>query len=116
MFRPGLYARMSSEDQRTLPMQLRAMRHYAAKRGWAVASQMREVGFRSGTAGARDELLDATRRAARDYVRLVGARKRTRGSTLARLPARASSTQRGLSDDVRHFRLKVRLNCDAGMR
>jgi hypothetical protein len=30
MLRAGLYARISSNDQHTLPMQLRALREYAA--------------------------------------------------------------------------------------
>jgi predicted site-specific integrase-resolvase len=33
MFRAGLYARVSTNDQQTLPMQSRAMREYAAQRG-----------------------------------------------------------------------------------
>jgi predicted site-specific integrase-resolvase len=33
MFRVGLYARVSTHDQQTLPLQIRVMREYAAKRG-----------------------------------------------------------------------------------
>ena len=33
MLRAGLYARVSTNDQQTLPMQIRAMREYAA-RAW----------------------------------------------------------------------------------
>ena len=43
MFRAGLYARVSTNDQQTLPMQSRAMREYAARRGWTIAVQVREV-------------------------------------------------------------------------
>src|SRR3954447_21188895 len=43
MFRAGLYARVSTNDQQTLAMQNRAMREYAARRGWTVAMQVREV-------------------------------------------------------------------------
>jgi predicted site-specific integrase-resolvase len=32
MFRVGLYARVSTHDQQTLPLQVRTMREYAAKR------------------------------------------------------------------------------------
>jgi putative DNA-invertase from lambdoid prophage Rac len=39
MFRAGLYARVSTNDQQTLSMQSRAMREYAARRGWSVAMQ-----------------------------------------------------------------------------
>jgi len=44
MFRAGLYARVSTNDQQTLPMQSRAMREYAARRGWTIAVNVREVG------------------------------------------------------------------------
>ena len=39
-FAPGLYARVSTYDQQTLPMQNRAMREYAARRGWTIAMQV----------------------------------------------------------------------------
>jgi predicted site-specific integrase-resolvase len=42
--RVGLYARVSTLDQQTLPMQSRAMREYAARRGWTIALQVKEVG------------------------------------------------------------------------
>jgi predicted site-specific integrase-resolvase len=47
MFRVCLYARVSTNDQQTLPMQNRAMRAYAARRDWTITMQVREVG--SGT-------------------------------------------------------------------
>lgn len=37
MFRAGIYARVSTNDQQTIPLQLRALREYAARRGWTVA-------------------------------------------------------------------------------
>ena len=40
MFRAGLYARVSTNDQQTLPMQTRAMREYAARRGWTITLQV----------------------------------------------------------------------------
>ena len=43
MLRAGLYARVSTDDQQTLAMQNRAMREYAARRGWTVDLQGREV-------------------------------------------------------------------------
>jgi predicted site-specific integrase-resolvase len=53
MFRAGLYARVSTNDQQTLPMQNRAMCEYATRRGWTVALQVREVnsGAESGKRG-----------------------------------------------------------------
>ncbi len=50
MLRAGLYARVSTDDQQTLAMQNRALREYAARRGWTIAMQVREVG--SGAAQA----------------------------------------------------------------
>ena len=44
MFRAGLYARVSTNDQQTIPMQIRALREYAARRGWTIALQVKEVG------------------------------------------------------------------------
>ncbi len=44
VFRAGLYARVSTNDQQTLAMQNRAMREYAARRGWVIALQVREIG------------------------------------------------------------------------
>ncbi len=44
MFRVGLYARVSTNDQHTLPLQIRALREYVARRGWIIALQIREVG------------------------------------------------------------------------
>jgi predicted site-specific integrase-resolvase len=44
MFRVGLYARISKYDQQTLSLQIRSMREYAAKRGWTITLQVKEVG------------------------------------------------------------------------
>jgi hypothetical protein len=35
--RVGLYARVSTYDQKTLPLQVRAMREDAGKRNWTIA-------------------------------------------------------------------------------
>src|SRR5437879_1567952 len=43
MFRTGLNARVSTNDQQTGAMQNRAMRLYAARRGWTIAFEVREV-------------------------------------------------------------------------
>ena len=68
MFRAGLYARVSSNDQQTLPIQSRAMREYAARRGWAVVMQVREVGSGAAKRQAREKLLEAARRREIDVV------------------------------------------------
>ena len=68
MFRAGLYARVSTNDQQTLPMQSRAMREYAARRGWTIALQVREVGSGAAKREAREKLLEAARRREIDVV------------------------------------------------
>src|SRR6476620_10896964 len=68
MFRAGLYARVSTNDQQTLAMQSRAMREYAARRGWAIALQIREVGSGAAKREAREKLLEAARRREIDLV------------------------------------------------
>jgi putative DNA-invertase from lambdoid prophage Rac len=68
MLRAGLYARVSSNDQQTLPMQSRAMREYAARRGWTIAMQLREVGSGAAKREAREKLLEAARRREIDVV------------------------------------------------
>jgi len=68
MFRAGLYARVSTHDQQTLSMQMRAMREYAAKRGWTIALQVKEVGSGAVHRELREELLDAARRREIDAV------------------------------------------------
>jgi putative DNA-invertase from lambdoid prophage Rac len=72
MFRAALYSRVSTNDQHTLSMQNRNMREYAARRGWSIAMQVREV--RSGAAQreAREKLLDAARRREIDIVVVGG--------------------------------------------
>ena len=63
MFRAGLYARVSTNDQQTLPVQSRAMREYAVRRGWEIALQVREVGSGAAQRQARKKLLEAARSA-----------------------------------------------------
>jgi len=55
-------------DQQTLPMQSRAMREYAARRGWTVAMQVKEVGSGATQRQIREKLLDAARRREIDVV------------------------------------------------
>ena len=68
MFRAGLYARVSTNDQQTLAMQSRAMREYSARRGWTIAMNVREVGSGAARREAREKLLEAARRREIDVV------------------------------------------------
>src|SRR5258708_18928138 len=58
MFRVGLYARVSTHDQQTLPLQMRAMREYAARRGWTIAAQIKEVGSGAAERDLRERVPD----------------------------------------------------------
>ena len=66
--RVGLYARVSTYDQKTLPLQLRAMREYAAKRGWSLVAQIKEVGSGASQRELRQTLIAAARRREIDVV------------------------------------------------
>jgi putative DNA-invertase from lambdoid prophage Rac len=68
MFRAGLYARVSTHDQQTIPLQVRAMREYAAERRWAVAVQVKEIGSGGSPRQLREQLLEAARRREIDVV------------------------------------------------
>jgi DNA invertase Pin-like site-specific DNA recombinase len=68
MFRAGLYARVSTLDQQTLPMQMRALRDYANKRGWSIAMEVKEVGSGAVERELRQQLIDAARRREIDVV------------------------------------------------
>jgi putative DNA-invertase from lambdoid prophage Rac len=68
MFRVGLYARVSTQDQQTLPLQMRAMREYAATRGWTIVLQTKEVGSGASERELRQKLMEAARRREIDIV------------------------------------------------
>lgn len=68
MFRAGLYARVSTHDQQTLPLQMRAMREYAVKRDWTVALSIKEVGSGAAERELREKLMAAARRREIDVV------------------------------------------------
>src|SRR3954454_18943855 len=59
MLRAGLYARVSTVDQQTLTMQNRAMREYAARRGWTITLHVRDVISGAAKREAREKLLEA---------------------------------------------------------
>src|ERR1700683_5767187 len=66
--RVGLYARVSTHDQQTLPLQIHAMREYAAKRGWTILVQIKEVGSGAAQRELRATLIAAARRGEIDVV------------------------------------------------
>ncbi len=66
--RVGIYARVSTHDQQTLPMQLKAMREYARQRKWKLAFEIKEVGSGAKTRPMREELMKAVRRREVDAI------------------------------------------------
>src|SRR6202158_1473050 len=66
--RVGLYARVSTHDQQTLPLQIRALREYAAKRGWTIVAQIKEVGSGASQRELRESVLATARRREIDVV------------------------------------------------
>lgn len=68
MLRVGLYARVSTHDQKTLPLQMRGMREYVSKRGWTIAIQIKEVGSGAVERELRETLMAAARRREIDVV------------------------------------------------
>jgi DNA invertase Pin-like site-specific DNA recombinase len=68
MFRAGLYARVSTNDQQTIPLQIRALQEYAARRNWTIALQVKAVGSGASQRQLREKLLEAAHRREIDVV------------------------------------------------
>ena len=68
MVRVGLYARVSTNDQQAIPLQIRALREYSVRRGWTIALQVKEVGRGASERQLREKLLEAARRREIDVV------------------------------------------------
>ncbi len=64
----GLYTRVSTHDQQTLPMQCRALREYVSRRGWTIAIEVKEVGSGAAVRELRQKVIDAARRREIDAV------------------------------------------------
>jgi putative DNA-invertase from lambdoid prophage Rac len=66
--RVGLYARVSTLDQQTLPMQIRALRAYTRHQGWTIVLQIKDVGSGTSERLQRELLLKAARRRELDTI------------------------------------------------
>lgn len=66
--RAGLYARVSTNDQQTIPLQIRALREYAARRDWIVAMQVKEIGSGASARELREQIVEAAHRRDIDVV------------------------------------------------
>ena len=68
MFHAGTDARVSTNDRQTIPLEIRALREYAVRRGWTITLQVKEVGSGASERQLREKLLDAARRREIDVV------------------------------------------------
>lgn len=66
--RVGIYARVSTHDQQTLPMQLKQMKEYIENRKWELAAEFQEIGSGAKTRLKREELLKMARRREIDAI------------------------------------------------
>lgn len=68
MMKVGIYARVSTHDQQTLPLQLEAMRQYVRQRKWKLAAQVQEVGSGANQRPMRVDLMKSARRREVDAI------------------------------------------------
>lgn len=66
--RVGLYARVSTQDQQTLPMQMSAMRSYVEHRDWKIVLEVEDIGSGASERPKREPLIKAARRREIDAI------------------------------------------------
>jgi len=66
--RAGLYARVSTADQQTLPMQISAMREYGERRGWTVVTTVQDINGGTKQRPKREELIKLARQRKLDVI------------------------------------------------
>jgi DNA invertase Pin-like site-specific DNA recombinase len=66
--RAALYARVSTADQQTLPLQIASMREYAERRGWTVVASIEDIGSGAKDRPKRRELEKLARRRQVDVI------------------------------------------------
>ena len=64
----GLYARISTHDQKTLSLQLAQMRKYVKDRGWNVSLEVKDIGSGASSRPKRDAIITAARKREIDVV------------------------------------------------
>lgn len=64
----GLYTRVSTHDQQTLPLQLESLRDYVKQRDWQLSLEIQEVGSGAEDRPKRESLLKAARRRELDVI------------------------------------------------
>ena len=66
--RVGLYARVSTHDQQTLPLQVAAMENYAKQREWTISLKVEEIVSGAKNRPKRNELILAARKRKIDAI------------------------------------------------
>ena len=64
----ALYARVSTYDQNTLPLQIQAMRKYVASREWTIVTEIKDTGSGASSRPEREALLKSARRRDVDVI------------------------------------------------
>jgi putative DNA-invertase from lambdoid prophage Rac len=68
--RVGLYARVSTQDQQALPLQMQAMRQYVQTRQWEVTLEVEEISSGAVVRPRREQLLKQARRRELDVIQV----------------------------------------------
>jgi putative DNA-invertase from lambdoid prophage Rac len=66
--RVGIYARVSTNEQKTLPLQLETLRKYARQRNWKVVLEIEDVGSGVKDREQRELILEAAKKRELDVV------------------------------------------------
>src|SRR5271167_1301666 len=66
--RAGLYARVSTADQQTLPLQIADMRQYAERRGWTVVKEAQDINGGAKQRPKREELIKLAKQRKLDVI------------------------------------------------
>jgi len=64
----GIYARVSTQEQQTLPLQIKDLREYAEKRKWKIEVEITDIASGSKTRPKREELLKLARQRKIDCI------------------------------------------------
>lgn len=64
----GIYARVSTQEQQTLPLQIKDLREYAKRRKWKVEVEITDIASGAKTRPKQDELLKLTRQKKIDCI------------------------------------------------
>jgi putative DNA-invertase from lambdoid prophage Rac len=63
-----LYARVSTHEQQSLPLQLTALRQYVKRRGWSIVGEIKEVGSGALQRPKREQLMKLARQQEIDVI------------------------------------------------